>query len=90
MCNELLLKLQYKSYEKETEYTGVHSVFMPASTKFKISPPLVKRFSKFRMLRAGKLMLSPFLEHWWTKHLRQSRSPFRLAALQKNNTFFVY
>ena len=63
MCNELLLQLQYKSFEKETEYTGIPSVFMPASTKNEIPPPLVNIFSKIRMLRAGKLMLSAFLEH---------------------------
>ena len=34
-----------------------------ASIIFQISPPLMKRFSKFRMLRAGKFMLPPFLEH---------------------------
>ena len=34
-----------------------------ASTKIKIPLPLVKRFPKFRMLRAGKLMLCSFLEH---------------------------
>ena len=63
MCNELLLKPQYKSYEKEAEYTGIHAVFMPASTKNEIPPPLVNIFSKIRMLRAGKLMICPYLEH---------------------------
>ena len=63
MRNELLLELQYKSFEKETEYTGITSVSMPASTKNEISPPLVNIFSKIRMLRAGKLTLYPFLEH---------------------------
>ena len=38
-------------------------LFSTASTIFQISPPLVKHFSKFRMLRAGKFMLPPFLEH---------------------------
>ena len=60
MCNELLLNLQYKSFEKETENTAIPSVFMP---KNEIAPPLVNIFSKIRMLRAGKLMLYPFLEH---------------------------
>ena len=63
VCNELLLKLQYKSFEKETEYTGIPSVFMPASTKNEIPPPLVNIFSKIRMLHAGKSMLSLILQH---------------------------
>ena len=40
-----------------------HQWISTTSTKFKISPPLVNIFSKIRMLRVGKLMLYPFLEH---------------------------
>ena len=50
-------------FEMETEHTGIPSVFMPVSTKITISPPLVNIFSKIWILRAGKLMLSPFLQH---------------------------
>ena len=71
MCNELLLKLQYKSFEKETKYTGIPPVSMPACTKNEIPPPLVNIFSKIRMLRAGKWMYCPFFNHLYDRLLRR-------------------
>ena len=52
---EVSIVIRYSSFS--------HQWISPTSTKIKIPPPLVNIFSKIRMLRAGKLMLSPFLEH---------------------------
>ena len=64
ICNELLLELQCKSYEKETECMVFiqYSCLLPLKfsivfTVFQISQLPVNRFSKFRMLWKGMLML---------------------------------
>ena len=83
MCNELLLKHQIKSFETETGHTCIPSVLMYPFTKMTISPPLVNIFSKIRMLRAGKLMLSSFLEHLYDGLLRQHGANIFFLALGK-------
>ena len=70
ICNEIPLELQGKSYEKVAECMVFiqYSCLLPLKfsivfTIFQISQLPVNRFPKFRMLCAGKLMLSPFWEH---------------------------
>ena len=54
ICIEVSIVIRYTFFS--------HQWISHTSTKIQIPPPQVKRFSKFRMLRAGKLTLSPFLD----------------------------
>ena len=52
ICIEVSIQIRYVLFS--------HQWISTTSTKFTISPPPVKRFSKIRSLHAGKSMLSAF------------------------------
>ena len=54
ICIEVSIQIRYVLFN--------HQWISTTFTKIEISPPPVKLFSKIRMLRAGKFMLSSFLE----------------------------